>query len=336
VESFAEGLEIPWDLDFLPDGRALVTERPGRIRLIAGGQLADRPYAAVTTESVGEGGLMGLAVHPDYPEQPYLYIMYTYRAGTDLYNRVVRLRDTGATAVEDKTIVEGIPGNRVHNGGRIAFGPDRMLYVCTGDAGRAEIAQDIENLGGKILRYTPEGTVPKDNPFSGSPVYAYGLRNPQGLAWHPETGDLFSSEHGPSGEFGLFGRDSINVIIKGGNYGWPLVLGAVDMEPYIDPVVFWPKPTPPAGMTFYRGDLYVTTLRGEALIRIGLRGKESAYEAQSIQRLFASDWFRGEHGRLRHVVEGPDGNLYVLTSNLDGRGTPREGDDKILCLKYRQ
>lgn len=335
VEPFVEGLEIPWDLVFLSDNRALVTERPGRVRLIENGRLRDDPYAVVDTAAIGEGGLMGLAVHPDYPGQPYIYIMYTYQVGMDLFNKVVRLRDTGVAAKQDKTIVERIPGHRVHDGGRIGFGPDRMLYVCTGDVGRAGIAQDIKNLGGKILRLTPEGAVPPDNPFRDSPVYSYGHRNPQGLAWHPDTGDLFSSEHGPSGEFGLFGNDSINVIYRGRNYGWPLVLGAAGMRPYVDPVVFWPKATPPAGMTFSRGDLYVTSLRGEALIRISFRHSDGVYEAKSIQRLFATDWYRGEYGRLRHITTGPDSSLYVLTSNRDGRGTPREGDDKILRLRYR-
>lgn len=335
VEILADGLEIPWDLVFLPDGRMLLTERPGRVRLIRDGRLVEKPYARVDAAHVGEGGLMGLAVHPDYPDQPYVYAMYTYRVGTDLFNKVVRLRDRGSTGVEDRLIAERIPGYRVHNGGRIAFGPDGMLYVCTGDVGQAETAQDIENLGGKILRYKPDGSIPEDNPFRGSPVYAYGLRNPQGLAWHPETGDLFASDHGPSGEFGLFGLDSIRVIAKGGNHGWPLALGEVDMEPYIDPVVFWTRATPPAGMTFFNNDLYAASLRGETLIRIRLISENGSYEVSSIERLFASEWFRGKYGRLRHAAAGPDGNLYVLTSNLDGRGKIREGDDRILRLVPR-
>lgn len=332
VKVLAEGLEIPWDLVFLPDGRMLLTERPGRIRLIREGRLEKEPYARLDVAHIGEGGLMGLAVHPGFPDQPYVYAMYTYRVGTDLFNKVVRLRDRGSTGVMDRLIAERIPGYRVHDGGRIAFGPDGMLYVCTGDVGKAEVAQDIENPGGKILRYKPDGSIPEDNPFEGSPLYAYGLRNPQGLAWHPETGDLFASDHGPSGEFGLFGLDSIKLIVRGGNHGWPLALGEVDLEPYVDPVVFWPRATPPAGMTFFRGDLYVTSLRGEALIRIKLLREDGSYEAASIERLFASEWFRGKYGRLRHAVAGPDGNLYVLTSNLDGRGRVREGDDKVLKL----
>lgn len=336
VEPFVENLEIPWDLVFLPGGRAFVTERPGRIRLISGGRLAEKPYAVIDTASIGEGGLMGLAVHPDYPGRPYLYIMYTYRIGTRIYNKVVRLRDDGSSAVEDMIIAERIPGYRVHDGGRIAFGPDNMLYVCTGDAGQATTAQNIQDLRGKILRYAPDGSIPRDNPFPGSPVYAYGLRNPQGLAWHPQTGDLFCSDHGPSGEFGLFGNDSINVIVKGGNYGWPLVLGDVDMEAYEDPVVFWPRATPPAGMTFFGGKLYTATLRGESLIRISLDKEDDDYEVRSIERLFATDWFRGTYGRIRQVTAGPDGSLYILTSNRDGRGTPRKGDDKILRIRFQR
>ncbi len=335
-ETFVENLEIPWELVFLPDGRALTTEREGRIRLIRGGKLQEKPYATIDVTAVGEGGLMGLALHPDFPGTPYVYIMYTYRDGIRIYNRVERLRDTGSTLVPEKVIIEKIPGSRVHNGGRIAFGPDNMLYVCTGDARQPEIAQDLDNLGGKILRLTPDGAVPGDNPFGRSPVYAYGLRNPQGLAWDPRTKALFCSDHGPSGEFGLQGKDSIKRIIKGGNYGWPLALGKTGKSPYIDPVVYWPEATPPAGMTFFRGKLYVTSLRSEALIRIGLRRTGDEYEAVSIERLYAQGRDNGIYGRLRGVVAGPDSELYIFTSNRDGRGDLRKEDDKIIRLVYRQ
>jgi glucose/arabinose dehydrogenase len=333
VETWVEGLEIPWALVFLPDGRALITERSGDIRIIRDGVLEDLPYTTIPeVEHIGEGGLMGLAAHPDFPTQPYLYIMYTYRDGGTLYNRVDRYIERGARADFDKIIVEKIPGHRVHDGGRILFGPDGMLYVCTGDIWRAEIAQDPENLGGKILRYTPDGEIPADNPFPGSPVYSLGHRNPQGLAWHPETGTLFSSEHGPSGEFGLRDKDIINVIEKGGNYGWPLVVGKANVEPYIDPIIMWPRATPPSGMTFWNGKLYVTTLRSEALVRIAVEPAGQSYNVTAIDRLFAHDWNSGVYGRLRDVVVGPDNALYVLTNNRDGRGTPRSGDDKIIRL----
>ncbi len=333
VETWIENLRIPWALVFLSDEKALVTERAGRIRLIENGILRDEPYKVIDdVEHVGEGGLMGLAVHPEYTTQPYLYVMYTYRADGSLYNRVARYRDTGTTLEFDRVIVEQIPGHSVHDGGRIAFGPDGMLYVCTGDVWQAQIAQDMDNLGGKILRYTPDGDIPGDNPFENSPVYSLGHRNSQGLAWHPETGSLFSSEHGPSGEFGLRGKDIINVIEKGGNYGWPLVLGGANVEPYLDPVIMWMRATPPSGMTFWNGRLYVATLRSQALVRIDLERAGDGYEVVAIDRLFANDWFSGVYGRLRDSVVGPDGALYVLTNNRDGRGSPRSGDDRILRL----
>ncbi|MFO8112260.1 MAG: PQQ-dependent sugar dehydrogenase [Desulfosalsimonadaceae bacterium] len=337
VEPWVQGLEIPWSLVFLTDDKALVTERPGAIRLIENGHLRDAPYKTIdAVEHRGEGGLLGIAKHPDYPDPPYLYVMYTYQEDGTLFNRVGRYSDTGETLSFDRVIVEQIPGNRVHDGGRIAFGPDGMLYVCTGDTWEAEIAQERDNLGGKILRFTPGGGIPEDNPFEGSPVYSLGHRNPQGIAWHPETGDLFSSEHGPSGEYGLRDKDIINVIKKGGNYGWPLVLGDAGVDPYIDPIIMWPRATPPSGMAFWNNALYVATLRSEALVRINVEPAGDSYDVKRIDRLFASDWFEGTYGRLRDAVTGPDDALYVLTSNRDGRGSPRDGDDKILRLTRRQ
>jgi glucose/arabinose dehydrogenase len=336
INTWVENLRIPWALVFLSEEKALVTERGGQIRLIENGKLQKEPYKVIdNVEHIGEGGLMGLAKHPDYPNQAFLYVMYTYREEGALYNGVARYRDTGSTMEFDRMILEKIPGHRVHNGGRIKFGPDGMLYVCTGDIWQSEIAQDKDNLGGKILRLTPDGDIPEDNPFEGSPVYSLGHRNPQGLAWHPATGSLFSSEHGPSGEFGLSDKDIINVIKKGGNYGWPLVIGEANVEPYIDPIIMWSRATPPSGMTFWNGRLYVATLRSEALMRIYVEPASGTYKVANIDRLFANDWFSGIYGRLRDVVDGPDGALYVLTNNHDGRGTPHEGDDKILRLILR-
>jgi len=336
IEVWVEDLRVPWGMVFLSDDRALVTERPGRVRLIENGTLRVEPYKIIEeVEHTGEGGLMGLAKHPTYPDQAYLYVMYTYRSGGRLYNRVARYRDTGSTMEFDRVIVDEIPGHRVHNGGRIAFGPDNLLYITTGDIWQAEIAQDENNLGGKILRVTPDGDNPGDNPFSGSPIYSLGHRNPQGLAWHPETVSLFSSEHGPSGEFGLRDKDIINVIEKGGNYGWPLVLGDANVDPYLDPIIMWERATPPGGMTFWNNRLYVATLRSETLVRIDIEPAGDTYEVTNIDRLFASDWFSGTYGRLRDVVVGPDNALYVLTSNHDGRGRPRQGDDRILRLTNR-
>lgn len=336
IEVWVKNLRIPWELVFLSENKALVTERAGQIRLIENGILQEKPYKIINEVAhIGEGGLMGMAKHPDYPEQKYLYIMHSYQDGNKIFNRVVRYHDAETTMEFDKVIVDRIPGSRVHNGGRIAFGPDGMLYITTGDTWQSEIAQNVGNLGGKILRFTPGGETPFDNPFNNSPVYSLGHRNPQGLAWHPETGDLFSSEHGPSGEFGLSGKDIINIIRKGGNYGWPLVLGDANVEPYIDPIIMWPQATPPSGMTFWNEQLYVATLRSQALIRISFKRTADSFEVNNIDRLFADGWFSGIYGRLRNVVTGPDNSLYVLTNNHDGRGIPREGDDKILRLTLK-
>ncbi|MBN2396250.1 MAG: PQQ-dependent sugar dehydrogenase [Candidatus Atribacteria bacterium] len=336
IEVWIENLRIPWELVFLTENKALVTERAGQIRLIENGTLQEKPYRIVDeVVHIGEGGLMGLTKHPDYPKEKYLYLMHTYQENNKIFNRVVRYLDTDTTIVFDQVIIDKIPGSRVHNGGRIAFGLDRMLYICTGDTWESEIAQDVNNLGGKILRYTSNGEIPADNPFTHSPVYSLGHRNPQGLAWHPETGDLFSSEHGPSGEFGLYNRDIINVIQKGGNYGWPLVLGDANVEPYIDPMIMWTRSTPPSGMTFWNERLFLASLRSEALIRIDVKKLGTTYEINAIDRLFAEDWSSGTYGRLRNVVVGPDNALYVLTNNHDGRGMPRDGDDKILKITFK-
>jgi quinoprotein glucose dehydrogenase len=337
VGVWIENLEIPWSLLFLPDDRALVSERPGRIRLIKGGKLRGDPYATLNVAHVGEGGLMGLALHPQFQKKPYLYAVVTYRKGSDLFNRVVRLKDLGDHGEFDKVILDEIPGGRFHNGGRIGFGPDGLLYVTAGETFNAEIAQNLSSLGGKILRVTEEGGIPEGNPFKGSPIYSYGHRNPQGLSWHPETRDLFESEHGPSGESLRFAHDEVNVIVKGGNYGWPEVIGAAGRKPYIDPLVVWKETTPPSGMTFYKGallphlenDLFVATLKSESLIRIKVKREGSGYVVTGIERWFAKDFQDGKYGRIRDVIVGPDGALYFLTNNRDGRGNPGKGDDKI-------
>ena len=335
VETWVENLEIPWALVFLPDGDGLVTERPGRIQYIPAGH--DRPslYAELDVAHVGHAGLMGLALHPDFESRPFVYAMHSYYKADKLYNRIVRLRHEGTRGVFDRVIFDEIPGDVTHIGGRIAFGPDGMLYVGTGDVQKPETSQDLEALSGKILRITPEGRIPNDNPFPDSPVYSYGNRVVQGLTWDLETGALFDSEHGPSGEMGLAHRDEINIIDKGGNYGWPEVVGAPGIPVYRDPIVMWKRSSvPPGGMTFYRGDLFVATLGSQALIRIRFNRIGLAYEISRIERWFANDRENGLYGRLRDVTVGPDGDLYVLTSNRDGRASIRPGDDKILRLRF--
>jgi glucose/arabinose dehydrogenase len=317
----------------LPGDRALVSERPGRIRVIERGRLVPQPAAVIEVAQTGEAGLMGLAVHPRFPSPPQVYAMLTALGeGGALVNRVIRLVMDGNVLTFDRLILDGIPGARFHDGGRLAFGPDGHLYIGTGDAGDPQRAQQ-NGLAGKVLRLTADGGLPADNPFPNSPLYTLGHRNVQGFTWHPETGQMFGSEHGPSGDLGLRAWDEVNVLMRGGNYGWPRVVGAVRQPGLIDPIVAWPESSvPPSGMAFWQGDLYVATLRSQALVRIRVEPQENAWRAATVERLFMRNSGEGMYGRLRDVVSGPDGALYVLTNNRDGRGQPKEGDDRILRI----
>jgi quinoprotein glucose dehydrogenase len=332
VDTWVTGLSIPWSLVFLPDGRALVSERGGRIRLIeANGHLTGKTYATLNVSAHGEGGLMGLALHPGFPKSPYVYAMLTRLQHGSTENAVIRLKHEGDRGEFDRDIVNGIPAGTFHDGGRIAFGPDGMLYIGTGDATVPALAQDLHSLAGKILRVTADGTIPADNPFPGLPVYSYGHRNVQGLAWHPQSGALFASEHGPTGEFNLHARDEINLIKPAGNYGWPEATCAVGQPKFTDPLICWPDASvPPGGSAFAGDDLLVATLKSEALIRIRFAGSNGHYRATDIQRWFISQRSASRYGRLRDVVRGPEGSFYLLTSNRDGRGRARPGDDRIL------
>lgn len=335
VETWVSGLVVPWALAFAPDGRLFLTERPGRIRLVVDGVLREDPVATLPVAATGEGGLLGLALDPDFDANGHLYVMYTYRAGVALRNRISRLTLQGETAGDERVLLEGIPGAANHNGGRLAFGPDGALYATTGDASQRALAQRLDSLAGKILRLNSDGSVPADNPFPGSFVYSLGHRNPQGLAWHPDTGALYAVEHGPSGEMGLCCLDELNRIEPGGNYGWPEVTGATGDARYSDPLLHsganstWA----PAGAAFavspllgdWRGSLLFGALRGAHLHRVVLTPDGRAVLAD--EALFVS-----EYGRIRDVVAGPDGALYLTTSNRDGRGRPAADDDRVLRI----
>ena len=328
-------LDTPWSLVFLPDGRALVSERGGAIRLIADNKLQPDPLITRKVVRGGEGGLMGLAVHPHFPSVPFIYAMETAEEQLGRReNRVVRFRFERNRMLPDRIIVGGIPAGANHDGGRIAFGPDGRLYVTTGDTFRGALAQDPKSLAGKILRVGDDGSIPPDNPVLGSVIYSYGHRNPQGLAWDPQTGKLLESEHGPTGEFGLSAWDEINVIEANGNYGWPQGVGATYKKGVVDPIVAWPNQiTPPSGMAFWHGDLFVATLSSQALIRVMLEREDGKIKAHGIERWFAKSGYEGRFGRLRDAVAGPDGALYVLTSNRDGRGDPSYDDDRIIKIE---
>jgi glucose/arabinose dehydrogenase len=335
VETLLTGLEAPWEVTFAPDGRLLLTERPGRVRLVVNGQLRTRPALTLPVAAVGEGGLLGLALHPDFSRTGWVYLYYTYQTD-QLWNRVVRYRLADDQLVEPQVILDRIPGASIHDGGRIAFGPDGKLYVTTGDARDPEAAQDLASLAGKILRLEPDGSLPPDNPFPGSPVWTYGHRNPQGLAW-TNDGRLYATEHGPTGDLGLAAHDEVNLIEPGKNYGWPLVVADLVRRPLPDavpPVAQSGQTTwAPSGATFVRagsipqwqGNLLFAGLRSQALWRLVLTPDgRSAVQLEAL--------YKGEFGRLRTVVEGPDGAIYLLTSNRDGRGNPRAGDDRLVRI----
>ena len=338
VEVWVDSLTIPWSLRFLPNGDALVAQRTGSIVRIPNGSNQYVPYLQVP-DAVHEvdAGLMGMDLHPDFESNQWVYIMHAYRnEKNELLSRVLRLKHNGNTAIIDKVIMDNIPAYAIHLGGRIAFGPDGMLYIGTGDMSQPYIAQDLSSLASKILRITPEGAIPTDNPFPNSPIYSYGHRVVQGFAWDPVTGALFNSEHGPSGaavEGDVRYRDEVNLVKKGGNHGWPIVVGAPQIAEYQDPLVTWNlAAVPPAGMIFYKDDLYVASLGGQALIRLVL-DREKNYEVKKVQRWFSYAPSRGIYGRMRDVTIGPDGHLYVTTSNTDGRAELRIHDDKILRIK---
>jgi glucose/arabinose dehydrogenase len=329
VDTVFTNLDIPWAMAFAPDGRLFVTERPGRVRIL---DLAARTSEiALTLDDVyteSEAGLLGLALDPEFAQTRLVYLYYSARVSAGgRVNRVVRYREVASRLGERAVLLDGIPAAPIHDGGRLRFGPDGLLYFTAGDAANTAFAQDLASLAGKILRINRDGTTPRGNPFS-SPIYSYGHRNPQGLDWHPASGDLWASEHGN------VGNDEVNVIDAGANYGWPHIEANQMMAGMRTPVTFYNPAIAPSGASFYRAtrfprftnNLFIATLRGTHLRRLVL-------DPSSPRRLVSEErLLDGRFGRLRDVVTGPDGALYVCTNNRDGRGTVTSGDDRILRL----
>jgi glucose/arabinose dehydrogenase len=328
VDVVASNLQIPWSLAFAPDGRLFLTERPGRVRIL---DLAARTMAtALTLDDTfaeGEAGALGLALDPSFSSNRLVYIYYSARVSGGGVNRIVRYREVGGQLAERVVLLDNIPAAGIHDGGRIRFGPDGLLYITAGDAASSSLAQDVASLAGKILRINPDGTTPRDNPFS-SRVYSYGHRNPQGLDWHPVTGDLWASEHGSTG------NDEINVIERGVNYGWPRIEGSQSMPGMQTPITFYNPAIAPSGASFYRGqrfpafanNFFVATLRGAHIRRVRI-------DPTSPRRIVAQEQLlEGRFGRVRDVISGPDGLLYFATSNNDGRGSVTSSDDRIARL----
>ncbi|MEU9849956.1 PQQ-dependent sugar dehydrogenase [Streptomyces sp. NPDC047985] len=328
VSTLTEGLDSPWGLAKLPDGDLLVSSRDkGTITRIDGESGKKTLLGAVPGVAPGgEGGLLGIAVSPSYGSDRLVYAYFT----TASDNRIARMQydEDGTTPGRllgaPDTIARGIPKGTIHNGGRIAFGPDHMLYAGTGDTGEDRLAQDKKSLGGKILRMTPDGRPLHGNPAADSVVYSYGHRNVQGLAWD-EHKQLWASE------FGRDAWDELNRIVPGGNYGWPEAEGKAGKKGLVDPVAQWKtSEASPSGIAFAKGSIWMAGLRGERLWRIPLSGKGDGELLAPPQ-----SFLRGEYGRLRTVLAAGGDKLWLVTSNTDTRGTPKPGDDRILVLEVR-
>jgi glucose/arabinose dehydrogenase len=309
----ATGLSVPWGIAFLPDGDALVAERTTAriLRIPAGGGKPRTVMRVPGVVAAGEGGLLGLAVSPRYSRDRLVYAYFT--SNTD--NRIVRFKLGGKV----RTVLTGLQKAGIHNGGRIAFGPDGKLYAGVGDAGNTANAQDREALNGKILRMDPGGGVPAANPF-GTRVWSWGHRNVQGLAWD-------RSKRMWASEFGQNTRDEVNLIRRGRNYGWPDVEGTGDTQGgrFTNPLVTWAtSAASPSGAAIIGSHLYVAALQGECVWRIPIRGASLGKPTRMLA---------GRYGRIRTVVAAPDGTLWVATSNRDGRGSPRSGDDRIIAVR---
>lgn len=328
IEIVAENLNIPWAMDISEQNALYFTQRPGTVRVIKNGQLIQEPLITFSSPFVseGEGGLLGLALDPDFISNRYIYVLYTYKENNQYYNRVVRLHEYNNRATVDKVILDKIPASLNHNGGRIKIGPDKKLYITVGDADQPELAQDINSLAGKILRIELDGSIPQDNPIPNSPVYSLGHRNPQGITWD-QNNNMYITEHGP------IAHDEINKIQPGGNYGWPLVAGKQEasliqtIKPLLDS---GDETFAPSGITFInegplQGRLLVATLRGKQLLSI-------LPDEEGVEVLEIDSFLNNEFGRLRDVILASDGSIYIATSNRDGRGIPDRTDDKIIRL----
>ena len=310
TEILAENLTVPWAMAFLPDDSLIFTERDGKVSILDGNNISLVGNIKVTQN--GESGLLGIAVDPRFNQNHYIYLYYTQGN----YNRISRfiLRDKLS---DEKILLDKIPGGSIHNGGRLKFGPDGKLYATTGESGIPNLAQDINSLGGKILRINPDGSVPADNPFKNY-VYAYGNRDPQGITWSSD-GTMYESEHGQTR------NDEINIIQKGGNYGWPIYQGSNSASGFVKPLMVYTDFTlAPSGITFDNNSLFVAGLRGSQLRKITLSTDGKSVVAE--KALYT------DLGRIRDAVEYK-GHIYICTSNRDGRGIPQTGDDKIIRIK---
>ena len=323
IQSLVQNLSAPWEIAFLPDGKILITERGGNLVVLDKNEESKILIPDVYEQ--GESGLLGLALHPNFDENSLIYLYLSYATSAGIRNRVESYRFDNGQISDKRILIDDIPGAGNHDGGRIEFGPDGMLYITTGDAQNPDSAQDVNLLSGKILRLNDDGSIPSENPFD-NPVYSYGHRNPQGLAWD-EEGRLWSTEHGPSG-FGS-GYDELNLIEIGGNYGWPVIQGDQVRDGMITPLLHsgGNETWAPGDLEIVDGQAWFTGLRGSTLYSVPL----DDLNPESLTRHFVNQF-----GRLRAIRLGSDGLLYVGTSNRDGRGSPNENDDQIFKIDILQ
>lgn len=332
----AQGLEVPWEILWSPDDHIWVTERPGRVLRINPETRQTQLLLEIEVSQQGESGLLGMTLHPDFPATPWVYLVYNYDESTLIKERLSRFIYQQDQLVNEEILINNIPGNTYHDGSRLAFGPDGKLYMTTGDAGNMSSAQDPGSLNGKVLRINPDGTVPEDNPFAGSYVWSLGSRNAQGLVFSP-AGILYSSEHGPDSD------DEINIIEMGRNYGWPNVKGMCNTPDEIlfcdeynvrEPIQVYTPTLALAGIAYYDHDLIpewnnsliVTSLKAGKLLILHLDEPGLAITGTTIV-------YDNTLGRLRDVCVSDDGRVFISTSNRDGRGTLKPGDDKIIEIR---
>ena len=336
VETIVSGLSVPWSIVWAPDGRMIFTEPAGRVRVFENGKLREQPLFTVSdVEPTGESGLMGVALHPQFSSNHYIYFSYAY-GGDGVLVRVVRYTETAGGFTDRKVIIENIPAAQFHAGCRIRFGPDGKLYITTGDATKRQLAQQLDSLAGKTLRLNDDGSIPSDNPFVGqqnarAEIWSVGHRNAQGMDFQPGSNLMFQTEHGPSGFDGPGGGDEVNIVEKGKNYGWPTIHHQATAAGMESPLLeYTPSCAPASGMFYnadafpqFKGNFFFGCLKGERLIRVVLDGRRVVSQ---------EDLLTKKYGRIRDVAQGPDGLLYFSTSNHDGRGTPASDDDRIIRL----
>lgn len=316
IDTLATNLTVPWQITFLPDRTMLFTERPGQVRIYRNGKLYEKPALQVNDiKAETKTGLLGMVIHPAFNQNHFIYIAHNYRENNRLWLRVVRYEFKNDSLINPRTLIEQIPAARNHTGCRLVFGPDQKLYISTGDADQPILAQDLKTFNGKILRLNDEGSIPADNPFikndtAHKEIWSYGHRNPQGLTFEPATKQLYATEHGPTG------GDEVNIIQKGGNYGWPVIHHQEARAGMITPLLEYTPSIGPSEATFYnanafpqlKNNLLVACLRGESILRIEMdKGKVIKQEIL----------LKKQYGRIRSMVVGPDGYLYISTSNFD-------------------